>query len=251
MKLSNRIKYYLLGFSLGLILVFFIFGTRGCEWLPNNRVLKSISSSQLYISQKNKCLLDCNSSIEKVFHLIEKGDVDFSKSLTNNRVREYYIEHEGMKLMIAIDPNDSTSTIITTNSPSKNCECKSVPNNLVPLYMPNKMALKKLSAKPLTIDSVFQCQLNCLNINKKVINKVFDKGVILMAHSYPKRKPNPSFLIELQDNDRRLLLLVKEGATKTRLKQIVELGKKNQNATNKFYQRFLNEMYFDENCPCL
>ena len=72
-----------------------------------------------------------------------------------------------------------------------------------------------------------------------------------MAHSYPKRKPNPSFLIELQDNDRRLLLLVKEGATKTRLKQIVELGKKNQNATNKFYQRFLNEMYFDENCPCL
>jgi len=72
-----------------------------------------------------------------------------------------------------------------------------------------------------------------------------------MEHSYPKKKPNPSFLIELQDNDRHLLFLVQEGATKTRLKQIVALDKKDPNATNKFYQRFLNEMYFDENCPCL
>ena len=249
MKLTKRIRYYLLGFGIGLILVIFIFGTRGCEWLPNNRVLKSISSSQLYISKKNKCLLECNQSIEKVFNLIENGDVDFSNSVTNKKIREYQIQHNGMELIIGIDPNDSISTILSTNSKSKNCNCNNISEDIVPLYMPNKMALSKLSAKSLTIDSVFQCQLNCLDINKNISKKLFKEGVILMEHSYPKRKPNPSFLITLIEENREFLFLVQEGATKTRIKQIVELNNNNTNID--FFHRFINELYLDENCPCL
>ena len=251
MKLPHRIKYYLLGFGIGLILVIFIFGTRGCEWLPNNRVLTSINSSQLYISNKNKCILECNSSIEKVFHLIEAGNVDFSNSKTKDRIREYVIEYEGINITVAIDPNDSVSTITSINSPLKNCNCDSTNNEIVPLYMPNKMTLSKLKVKSLTIDSVFQCQLNCLELDEKITNDLFSKGTILMNYSYPKRKPNPLFLIKLEVNKRSLLFLVQEGATKTRLKQIVELSEEKIKINIHFYRRFIDGLFYDENCPCL
>ncbi len=251
MKLTQRIKYYLIGFGIGLILVIFIFGTRGCEWLPNNRVLTSINSSQLYISNKNKCLLECNSSIEKIFNLIEKGDVDFGSSNTKNKIREYVIEYDGIKVTISTDPNDSTSTITSINSTSINCNCDSVNTEIIPLYMPNKMALSKLSEKSLTIDSVFQCQFDCLGLDQKIINEIFSKGVILMDYSYPKRKPNPLFLITLKVKKRSILFLVQEGATKRRLKQVAEITENKMPEKINFYKSFINGLYYNENCKCL
>ena len=252
MKLSSRIKYYLIGFGLGLILVIFIFGTRGCEWLPNNRVLKSINSTQLYISKKNKCLIECNKSTEKVFHLLENGDVDFSKSVTDKKIKEYFIQHNGLELTVGIDPNDSVSTIINTNSTSKNCECNQIDDEIVPFYMPNKMVLSKLSAKSLTLDSVFQCQSNCLEIDQNITSKLFKEGVVIMEHSYPKKRPNPSFLIKLKKENREFLFLVHEGATKTRIKQVIALKSDQNDEYNiELYNQLINEIYFDENCPCL
>ena len=53
-------------------------------------------------------------------------------------------------------------------------------------------------------------------------------------------------------NNREFLFLVQEGATKTRIKQIVELKDHQSNESDvKFYHRFINELYLDENCPCL
>ena len=73
-----------------------------------------------------------------------------------------------MELTIAIDPNDSISKIIAINTPTTNCNCDSIDNVIVPIYMPNEMTLSKLKAKAIKQDSVYQCQLNCLNLNKNI-----------------------------------------------------------------------------------
>ena len=73
-----------------------------------------------------------------------------------------------------------------------------------------------------------------------------------MEYSYPKRKPNPSFLIALKENNRELLFLVQEGATKTRCKQIVVLKDNQTKESNvEFFHRFINDLYLNEECPCL
>ncbi len=113
------------------------------------------------------------------------------------------------------------------------------------------MALSKLSEKSLTIDSVFQCQFDCLGLDQKIINEIFSKGVILMDYSYPKRKPNPLFLITLKVKKRSILFLVQEGATKRRLKQVAEITENKMPEKINFYKSFINGLYYNENCKCL
>jgi hypothetical protein len=41
-SLWRRLKYYGIGFGIGLVFVIFFFQNRGCSWLPSNRVKNSI-----------------------------------------------------------------------------------------------------------------------------------------------------------------------------------------------------------------
>ena len=48
-KFKNRIKYFLVGLSIGVILVYFMFGNRGCSWLPENRVKNMIGEKEIVV----------------------------------------------------------------------------------------------------------------------------------------------------------------------------------------------------------
>lgn len=86
MKLIHRIGYYLGGFSIGLILLaFFLSGKRAsCNYGPQSRVLKNISTKQLVYSQ-NAIEFIKNRSIDSltIIDIIHNGSVNFSKSKTN------------------------------------------------------------------------------------------------------------------------------------------------------------------------
>ena len=51
MKFIHRLKYYLIGFSLGIVLVFFFFKDRGWDWLPGNRVVNFILTNPINIDE--------------------------------------------------------------------------------------------------------------------------------------------------------------------------------------------------------
>jgi len=38
----RRLKYYGIGFGIGLLFVFFIFKQKGCSWTPGNRVKEAV-----------------------------------------------------------------------------------------------------------------------------------------------------------------------------------------------------------------
>lgn len=121
MNLLQRIGYYLGGFSLGLILLAFIFNKKktSCSYGPEARVLKNIISKKLNYNnaiaiQFNDLLIDSSD----VKYLLKTGDIDFSKSKTRKQpCSVYHIESDIHKKPIAltVENCDSTATIIQLN----------------------------------------------------------------------------------------------------------------------------------------
>jgi hypothetical protein len=86
MKFIHRLGYYLGGFSIGLIvLAFFLSGKKAsCDYGPNARTIKNISSKKLRYSENTKFfIITYRLDSMKVSNLIKTGDIDFSKSQTH------------------------------------------------------------------------------------------------------------------------------------------------------------------------
>lgn len=86
MKFIHRLGYYLGGFSIGLIvLAFFLSGKKtSCDYGPNARTIKNISSKKIRYSENTKFfIITYRLDSIKVSNLIKTGDIDFSKSQTH------------------------------------------------------------------------------------------------------------------------------------------------------------------------
>lgn len=97
MKFIQRLGYYLGGFAIGLvILVFFLNGKdASCDYGPNARTVKNISSKQIEYSGNIASIL-YNKGIDStiVKQLIQFGNVNFSESDTKAKpCKEYKIEN--------------------------------------------------------------------------------------------------------------------------------------------------------------
>jgi hypothetical protein len=87
----RRLRYYGLGFGLGLILTFGIFNTRGCSWMPENRVKDAmnkrvwiIDGQQVRSFYKKHKLNDA-----KFYRLMQDADISFTKSIRSGRRKVY------------------------------------------------------------------------------------------------------------------------------------------------------------------
>ncbi len=94
MKLLHRIGYYLGGFSIGLILLAFIFNGKktSCNYSPSARVKNDLLQKKIQI---DSIVLENNPniSVEKVKDWINSGNVNFSKSETKrDSCRLYHID---------------------------------------------------------------------------------------------------------------------------------------------------------------
>ena len=105
MKFTQRLAYYLSGFAIGLIvLMFFLNGKdASCDYGPNARTVKNISSKPIVYSTKVADFLTKKSiDSSTVSNLIRYGSVDFSKSDTKlDSCKIYHIDN------IFIDKNNN------------------------------------------------------------------------------------------------------------------------------------------------
>lgn len=118
MKFIHRLGYYLGGFSLGLILLLFFLNGKdaSCDYGPNARTVKNISSKPFQYSDKaslfiSKQALDSTVIID----LVKYGSVNFSKSKTEiDSCKVYLIENSFKKrdLELHVKNCDSLVTIL-------------------------------------------------------------------------------------------------------------------------------------------
>ena len=83
MKFSYRLMFYFFGFLMGCGFLFFVLNKKNtrCSYLPNDRVLKNISSKPFYYSNEatKKIAQDWLDTID-IKNTMIYGDVDFDRS---------------------------------------------------------------------------------------------------------------------------------------------------------------------------
>jgi len=127
----RRVRIYLFGVGLGLLVVFFLFRD-GCgtyNYLPEDRIKAELQRYPLAVSERMQCLLQCNEIREwDVEYLLENGDVRVKDSNPRATPRDYVLEgttDTGKKLSIRFQLADSLTTPINIIKPrsATSCEC--------------------------------------------------------------------------------------------------------------------------------
>jgi len=117
MKFVNRLGYYLGGFSIGLIILFFFLNGKdaSCSYGPNARTVKNISSKPIHYSAKAlQYTKEHTIDSTAIVNLIKYGDVDFSLSDTKTKAcKTYHINntYKQKPLVLKIMNCDSIATL--------------------------------------------------------------------------------------------------------------------------------------------
>lgn len=94
----RRLKYYGIGFGIGLIFVFFFFKNRGCSWLPENRVKNAILDRLVVVSDSMDNVLRENGiTQDELIQVLNDGDVIFDESDKDGDSKIYILEKDERK----------------------------------------------------------------------------------------------------------------------------------------------------------
>ena len=134
MTWGRRLKLYLIGFGIGLIICFILFRNRGCgNWMPGPRVTSFISfSKRINADSSLLCKLSCEGiSVDDIRKAAPAGTVDFGKSNAQKEPAHEYdvtmtIKGKKLEFYIAENMNDSTAQIllVTPMPDGEKCGCK-------------------------------------------------------------------------------------------------------------------------------
>jgi len=91
----KKLKFYLIGFVPGLIIVFFILNQKGtsCSYFPNDRVIAETLTKDFSYTEQFKKALEVNKISEKELkdNIIPNGTINFDKSNAQKKPCPEYI----------------------------------------------------------------------------------------------------------------------------------------------------------------
>lgn len=129
MKFAKRLRLYLTGVLIGLILVVFFFNDRLSvltDWMPNERVLVRLQETEAQYTDRAFCLLEClNIDTADVRTVKESGDVKFRLSDTHSEPMVYVVDGEirGETFRFTFDALDSTSVLTRAARVNSAADC--------------------------------------------------------------------------------------------------------------------------------
>lgn len=185
-KLINRLKYYGIGFLLGLIFVFFFFQNRGCSWLPENRVKNTLLGKVIALPENEAQELEKIDVSDSAFlTLLDDGEIMFDESLKDAELfpKVYVLQKEIDGKLIRGQfsiYNDAFITVAEYLEDNKKAERKT-----------NYLGKGELIHFPLEESLVFfeadlvNCDLGTSQkkLHSKVLNALIDNGQIYFESS--------------------------------------------------------------------
>lgn len=117
MKLIHRVGYYLGGFAIGMVILFFFLGGKqvSCAYGPNARTIKNIGiKKHIYSEEVQAAMLNHSLDTLAITQLIRSGNVNFSESDTRSEgCKTYLIENtlEERDVELRVQNCDSSATI--------------------------------------------------------------------------------------------------------------------------------------------
>jgi hypothetical protein len=200
MTFAKRLRYYILGFGMGLLVCVVLFGQRGCDWTPSNRVLKQIATSEILITDSVRCILVENKIEEdEIFKTLNGGSVIFSESETQKIPKFYVLENPAETFKIRFVVRNDTVSIIDGVPGGKQGRCKGFGSNPEHIFtMPEKTVKRLLKAQEISAADSILAKLKKYNIKDEEIYNMIESGKIDFKNSMPTLKPHPIYFVETQ-----------------------------------------------------
>ena len=220
MNFLNRLKFYLLGFILGLFLVYGIFKERNWDWLPENKVKKFLLENPLKIFYNKKQDLLSDQLSKKIFDIIINGDVNFSKSETKQDLKIYLIEHNQNTAIFNISFKDTLCRILSLDSNYFKKESNSKDSTIFLDQMNLFLRFDKLEKK---YSKSFIKKLENYPLNEEDFSNNLKSFEPNWAQSDPYKKSNPQYLGTIIIQDSAYFLILETGNQKLRFKDFYKI----------------------------
>lgn len=115
----RRLKYYGIGFGLGLLFVVFFFQNRGCSWTPSNRVKSALLERVIVFPESQANALESKKIKSNTLRkFIEEADVDFNTS-SKKAPNKFYKLTKGENTLFFTLTNESFISSVFAGRPSK------------------------------------------------------------------------------------------------------------------------------------
>ncbi len=230
-KFKNRLKFFGVGFSFGIIAVIFFFGERGCSWLPQNRIKNLIAEKEIQISDSLFEVLYClDGNEEEIYDLLNRsGSVHFSESETKSEPKIYLFSNS-KDLKVRFSIYEYYSEIISISREEKSCNTTINSSSQIKkaLPLPDKIVNSIIESNELSFYPQAECQLNCYQITKKEIAEFHKTAKINMSLSkpwisvnYQNLKENKTYFLEGDFKGMKLGVLYEIGENRTRIKLVL------------------------------
>lgn len=197
----RRLKFYGIGFGIGLIFVVVFFQNRGCSWLPDNRVKNAVLQRVIVLPESQAEMFESKGlNREVLVDYLNKGEVrygDSHKSGPNKRYKITLDDHPDLYFTL---PQESFVSAVYFTPPNDVAERKGLAR---PVYFPNESDF-------LFIDSTLvpNCTLSQLGWSgtEDVFNDLKTLSVLDFDQSQFEavRKPRHAFVMEV--NRKKIVL---------------------------------------------
>lgn len=199
----TRLKYYGIGFAIGLLFVFIFFENRGCSWLPANRVKNSFLDRLIVIPESEEIEMKQRGVTAKdVILALNTGDVAFSESKKADPIKVYAVDVE-------LPKKGNTRFYFTLPKESFICEVLISPSSAMKvrnsdegtgriIHFPKDEQLVFIESDPL-----LKCQLDKLNLAKEkdLLKRLKSIGEVDFAQSNFKVKPKPRQTLVIRNTE--------------------------------------------------
>jgi hypothetical protein len=197
----RRLKYYGIGFGIGLIFVFVFFQNRGCSWLPSNRVKNSFLDRVIVVPVDQMDYLKSKGLTEKdLVQVLNDGEVNFSESKKEGNPQVYSMEKEfagkgKLKFYFSLPKESFISEIHFSEKSAKAVdntteglgEIIHFPKDNDLVFVDGQSLLKKAELKD----------------TKQILKLIKLNGMIDFEQTNLKATPKPEHLIIFKDNKGR------------------------------------------------
>jgi hypothetical protein len=222
MKFSNRLKFYLIGFSLGLFLVYSIFKDRSWNWLPENKVKQFLLENPLRIyTDKNQQTYQKDIS-KNIFDIIINGDVNFSKSKTDSSLKKYVIEYEEAHACFGVSFEDSLCRVLSLNKINFNLKNDSLSLDSI-IHIDQVNLTNRFSKMEKKFTKAFIVKLRNSPLNTEDFLKNLESFNVDWNTSLPFKKLNPQYSGTIKISNITYQILLEKGNKKLRFKDFNQL----------------------------
>lgn len=226
-KFRNRVKYYLIGLGFGVLVVYFIFGNRGCSWLPENRVKNMIGEKEIVVSDSILNVMHClELNNDDIYELLkESGNVDFSLSKTDGVPKIYYVEGEKegtvYSAKFALYEEKELADVVAVNKTGANCSGSGSNDIYSTLPLPHNDVIAILESNEFRILTKAECDMDFYGISEEAIKAFHKTASIDIEASEPRLSPNPYYVMNGEIDGKMYDITYIVGENRTRISSVV------------------------------